>query len=862
MLRHRVTANNRRKNKGLSILPWGPNFSHVRSNEIYFRSQGEGLTDGELLPSYDSFQLNPVLHHSITSMPMQTGETNNANISTPAENTTQQNQSQPIHHTEDQHMEYLETGRYDSTSHLEHEIHHSTGATLEGGNVVNSSFNEYIDVTNDTSENDISSTEDQPVEPVIGVRSRDAFMEWAWKYKEWIDLYIDFGISSVLFQCMLRLLEAPYHCKTVKRNVIKYSKFRSILYIVCRSHMLLCRRPETTSGQQLNAFSSSCEVCNHSGTSPDLTTFEYLPIRDRLIQWYESEESFPIISCYRRNRLAEKMTENETTYEDYFDGDLFKSILHQLGGRAATEYDLFIGISADGFQAFERGLYDCWPIVAINLNLNPSIRFLLKNLIPLGYIKGPADPDRLDTFFVPLIDEVSKINDENGVKVLCGDGIQRSIRVHVLWITSDKAARVKLAATCGHNGRCPCETCEIEGYWLSQSKHYYYPSKILERTRSGNMWTIKFQIDDLPKRTIDSIEEVWAQLDRSNRTISNTAKGNITVRTGIKPKTSLYSLLTIRPFTSFPHDSMHHIMNVTKDLFEIWKGENRHLNNTNESTYYPFVLQSVTWKELDKELQSFSKGTNAELFGPIPRSTSLWKCYKASECRDFFLNYAVILFSGRLSNQYLEGVFYFSRIVELCCRTVLTAEDINDLKFFSIRFYEHFERYYYCYEVQRVGLMKSTIHSFLHLHEYVRLYGPFTNFNQYWIERKIGSIKKKLHSTNLVAESMTEQTKLEESFKILFNSHFQLSSNSTFNNSETIRRITIGERVLSISVGKKENINDSVNVAYRTKSLLTSYMMNKGFSSLEIQNALSNEQIYSHNQIDISSNVSTQRIGA
>lgn len=69
--------------------------------------------------------------------------------------------------------------------------------------------------------------------------------------------------------------------------------------------------------------------------------------------------------------------------------------------------------------------------------------------------------------------------------------------------------------------------------------------------------------------------------------------------------------------------------------------------------------------------------------------------------------------------------------------------------------------------------MKSTIHSILHLHKYAALYGPFTTFNQFWVERKIGNIKHKPNATNLATESMTEQTKLGEAFKLLFNNHFQ-----------------------------------------------------------------------------------------
>lgn len=873
MLRHRAAGNERRKRKGLCMLPWGPRFNHERSYEVHNRSRTEPLIDSPTLPSYESFELTPVLHQPATSLPSQRNVRNNANTSfffNTMHDILNQNQSTPIQeleHINQQHQTFLESENFETAPHFEPETFHSTASTIQEEDVINSSFNEDIDVSENSSlTNRNSMEEDQQSEAVVRERSRYEFMEWAWNYKQWIELYIDFGISSVLFQSMLVLLKSPYHCRTVKRNVIKYSKFKSTIYIVCRRHMLLCPRMEPFSEQYLNNLSLSCELCEHNRSSPDLTTFEYLPIKHRLLQWYESEESFQILTNYRKNKLVQRTTEHEAVYEDYFDGDLFQSIVDALGGKTATEYDLFLGVSSDGFQAFERGQYDCWPIVAINLNLHPSIRFLLKNLIPLGYIKGPSEPERLDTFFIPLKEELDKINDGNGINILCGDGIERSIRVHVLWITTDKAARVKLAGNCGHNGRCPCETCTIEGYWLPQSKHYYYPSKILntslETNQSQNGYTTLFKIDDLPKRTVDSIQTVWSKLDSTNTTISNAEKASITVRTGIKPKTAIYSILTIKPFTSFPHDSMHHIMNVTKDLLEIWKGENRHLSGLDERTNFPFVLTSLEWKRLDNELASFASGTSAELFGPIPRSTSFWKCYKASECRDFLLNYAVILFSDRLPDRYVKGVYYLSRIVELCCRTILTEQDVQDLKTFAIQFYEHFEQDYYGYDVKRVGIMKSTIHTFLHLHEYVKLYGPFPNFNQYWVERKIGSIKHNLNSTHLVSESMTEQAKLEEGFKLLFNCHFRTETNASNSHSEKKRTMVINGNVLSLSTFHKEFFNDSIHVAYRAKSLIRSYLINKGFNSSEVQHVLSRGQLYSHNQVEKYCNLSTVKIGA
>lgn len=856
MIRHRSVANNRRERKGLSRLPWGPAFSIRRSTEVYNRFLTETLVDSDTIKTYESFQLKQVPNQSPIPSSSHNHVRNSSNTSSLS--LTDFRPSQTYQPCQD-----APTSQHQHVPCPENEIY-ETSSSMDRNEIMYSSLNDLTDISSTNSFNS-DNIGHEHVSPVLQERAKDAFMQWACNNKKWIELLINFGISSILFQNMLKLLNAPYHCLTVKRNLIKYSKFEPITYISCRKHMLLYRDQNRLQGEDVRPPNFlPCDLCQKYNTTSEFTSFEYLPLRQRLIKWYSNEESFKIVTGYRRSKLQER-TMNGTLFEDYFDGSLFKSILDRLGGEQETQYDLFLGVSTDGFQAFESRIYDCWPIVAINLNLDPSIRFLLKNLISLGYIKGPTEPERLDTFFTPLKEELNRINNEGGVKILCGDGVERRIRVPVLWITCDKAARVKLAGNCGQNGKCPCETCSIEGYWLVQSNQYYFPSKICNRSSESNQsnsWTSMFEIENLPKRTISDIEKIWDEIDPTSTHTTNAEKKRITVRTGIKPRTAVYSIPTLKPLVSFPHDTMHHIMNVSKDLLERLKGHNRHLKIVEGSANYPFILSTETWIEIDKELQTFAAGTSSETFGPIPRSTALWKCYKASECRDFFLNYAVILFTGRLPDPYLRVIYYYCRVVELCCRPVLMEEDINELKDFSFRFYEHFERYFYSYDVKRVGLMKSTIHVFLHLHEYVKLYGPFTNFNQYWVERKIGNLKHKLNSTNLAAESMNEQTKLQESYKLLFNEHFQTVATMMRASCRTRKSLQIGDRWITFSVGKKEFLNDHVHVSYGTKSLLKSFLTNKGCAISEAEEALASGFVVSYDFVDITSDLFVERIGA
>lgn len=70
-------------------------------------------------------------------------------------------------------------------------------------------------------------------------------------------------------------------------------------------------------------------------------------------------------------------------------GTLYKEIIETRGGEQASKYDLFIDVSADGFDVFLKSSYDCWPLISMIHNLDPSERFLMRNVLPLGFLKEP-----------------------------------------------------------------------------------------------------------------------------------------------------------------------------------------------------------------------------------------------------------------------------------------------------------------------------------------------------------------------------------------------------------------------------------------------------------------------------------------
>ena len=111
-------------------------------------------------------------------------------------------------------------------------------------------------------------------------------------------------------------------------------------------------------------------------------------------------------------------------------------------------------------------------------NLPATMRYISRNVVPLGFVKGPKEPVRLDTFLRPFVDEVNKINNgDKGTFFDLADGTRREIMVHVLWCKSDSPAAAKCGGFKGSNAKFHCRFCDVEGHYDAACRHYYYPSR-------------------------------------------------------------------------------------------------------------------------------------------------------------------------------------------------------------------------------------------------------------------------------------------------------------------------------------------------------------------------------------------------
>lgn len=125
-------------------------------------------------------------------------------------------------------------------------------------------------------------------------------------------------------------------------------------------------------------------VCSEQGLSTTFGYFEYIRLLLRIRAWIRDLRGFFLLFRHRHDACVGDCSRdviNTDFYEDSTDSSFYKGILDRNDGQESCIFDVFTAPPADGFQSFGNQSFETWPIVALNMNLAPSHRFLMSNVI-------------------------------------------------------------------------------------------------------------------------------------------------------------------------------------------------------------------------------------------------------------------------------------------------------------------------------------------------------------------------------------------------------------------------------------------------------------------------------------------------
>ena len=299
-------------------------------------------------------------------------------------------------------------------------------------------------------------------EAVVAQEPRQIFtqvpglMEWIRNNRAWVELFQNRSLKVTVLDDILGILNAPNECwKTTMSTVARAGGLSGLarMFAMCPGHMAFVA-PEH--GVEIEWDANVCSQCENE--APQTLngadrSYGKIPLLPRFRAMVANEGVCKDLYEYRWTHS----TQSEDLIAEYFDGEAYAELKDKYGGEGALKYDIFIGISADGFQPYKNRRYVVWCISAINQNLPPQNLFKIKNLLPIAFVPGPDQPANLQSFRLPVVNEImSSFADNESTALKFYDGEMRKARIHVASASGDQPAVCKFSGLIGPNGKYPC----------------------------------------------------------------------------------------------------------------------------------------------------------------------------------------------------------------------------------------------------------------------------------------------------------------------------------------------------------------------------------------------------------------------
>ena len=139
-------------------------------------------------------------------------------------------------------------------------------------------------------------------------------------------------------------------------------------------------------------------------------------------------------------------------------------------------------MNIDWFKPYDETVYSVGAIYVVVLNLSRTERYRLENVILVGVVPGPQEPDRdINSFLSPLVKDLSKLYKGISFRDPSSFPSLTTMRAMLVCVTCDLSAMHKVLGFTNFNANKGCSKClkefpaahfgakpNISGYDLSE----------------------------------------------------------------------------------------------------------------------------------------------------------------------------------------------------------------------------------------------------------------------------------------------------------------------------------------------------------------------------------------------------------
>lgn len=372
---------------------------------------------------------------------------------------------------------------------------------------------------------------------------------------------------------------------------------------------------------------------------------------------------------------------------------------------------LQIKFYCDGYPLHEATRSkDCWPVYMSIAN--PGI---CSKLLPVAVYLGWGKPPLLP-YVALLCNELRQLQDT-------GAPLSPSVTVFVSGVVfiCDAQGRAFLQDITYHSGALGCGYCRIEGQYVSRRTVFGYQEVLIPRT--GENYRLGLENNQ-------RCEALNGQARR------------------VSPLADVCDLRD-----SFPVDYMHCCcLGIMKKLLGIFCGDK-------EGLRLPCRLAESQMSRISEAIRKMRSRIPAE-FQRRLRILAERKDYKATEYRQIILYFGPVIFKGVLPPAYYEHFiqFHFAMYVlcsERCTHLIDHAEALINRFAHSIS-----TLYGECHQ-------SYNIHTFRHLPDHARLYGPVDKFAAWPCESLLGQTKLRVSPTRFAFPHLLNRMNVLRELSIL-----------------------------------------------------------------------------------------------
>lgn len=361
----------------------------------------------------------------------------------------------------------------------------------------------------------------------------------------------------------------------------------------------------------------------------------------------------------------------------------------------AGSLTLAVTLNVDWFQPFTHTVYSVGVIYLTILNLPRFLRYKLENVIIVGIIPGPKEPEHdINSYLQPLVNELLVFFSGLTLRVNTPLGIiEENVKCILLCVSCDLPAGRKCCGFLSHNARLGCSRCFKE-----------FPGSVGQQNYSG------FDRSEWHPRT-----------NEQHRKDVETIKQCKTKTQQIEKESLLgcrYSAFLDLPYFNAPRflviDPMHNLfLGTGKHMINLWIQSN--------------ILASSNFLEIQNFVDTMTVPSD---IGRIPHKIqSGFAAFKADQYKTWITVFSIPALYSVLPSNHLECWRHFVLACRILCQQTLSNNDVLLADALLI---------YFCKKVEQLfgeACVTPNMHMHGHIKDILLDYGPVQEFWCFSFER-------------------------------------------------------------------------------------------------------------------------------